>query len=55
MQRIGEPLQDQKVLKYRKINKNWMNWLINGYVIYASVVLQMYPNKEVALLRFQEL
>lgn len=49
--RIGEPLRDQEVVKHRKIDKNWRNWL-NDYVIYASVVLQMYLNKAVALFKY---
>lgn len=54
VQRIGEPLRDQEVVRQRKIDKNWTNWL-NGYFIYASVVLQMYPSKAVALFKYADI
>lgn len=51
VERVVEPLWHQEVVKRRKINKNWLN----GYIIYASVVLQMYPNKAVALFKYLDI
>lgn len=48
--KLGDPIKDSETTKKGKIDKNWMNWL-NGFVIYASVLLQMYPNKAIALFK----
>lgn len=38
--KVGEPACDQEVMRKRKIDRNWTNWLY-GYAIYIAVVVQL--------------
>lgn len=52
--KVGDPVWDQETVKKCKIDKNWTNWL-NGYVIFASVVLQMYPTQATILFKYLDI
>lgn len=39
------------MVKKRKIDKNWNNWLM-GYIIYMAVVIQLQPTKVPALPKY---
>lgn len=47
----GDPAPDPHVVRKRKIGKNWNNWL-NGFIIYAAVVILMQPAKAATLFKY---
>lgn len=52
--KVGDPVRDDEVVRKRKIDRNWTNWLY-GYTIFMAVVIQIRPKRAGALIKYLDI
>lgn len=52
--KLGDPAPDPQLVRKRKIDKNWNNWLTH-YLIYTAVVIQMQPAQAGPFLKYLDI